>query len=66
MLGACRLGQLADSVYPALNASYGYDNADRITAVSRSGDNQAFAWDAVGNRTSHQRAGSADTYAPVA
>ncbi|MBL8324469.1 MAG: hypothetical protein JNJ89_05870 [Rubrivivax sp.] len=32
-----------------------YDPADRLASVTRSGDNQTFTWDAVGNRTAHTR-----------
>ena len=44
-----------DHVHPALTASYAYDMADRLAAVSRSGDAQGFTWDTAGNRTAHSR-----------
>ena len=52
------LSSLTDNVYPALNASFGYDAADRLTSVSRSSDAQSFGVDTVGNRTSHTRQGA--------
>jgi RHS repeat-associated protein len=55
------IASLTDNVYPALNASFGYDAADRLTAVSRGGDAQGFGLDAVGNRTSHTRASASYT-----
>lgn len=57
------LQSIGDAVW-GLNASFGYDAVDRITRVTRSGDDQAFGWDGVGNRTSHSRAGSTWNYAP--
>jgi len=52
------LSSLTDNVYPAMNASFGYDPADRLTSVSRSSDAQSFGVDTVGNRTSHTRQGA--------
>lgn len=49
---------VTDAVYPAHNAGYGYDANDRLSSVTRTGDDQAFSWDAVGNRTAHTRAGN--------
>jgi RHS repeat-associated protein len=58
------ISSLFDNVNSTLNATYGYDFVDRLTAVERAGDNQLFFWDTVGNRVSHARqAGSAyDSY----
>ncbi|WP_280154782.1 RHS repeat-associated core domain-containing protein [Piscinibacter sp. XHJ-5] len=56
------LASITDAVYPALNATFGYDAADRLTAVSRSGDAQGFSWDAVTNRTGHTRQGLGASY----
>ncbi|MEW6384710.1 MAG: hypothetical protein AB1514_12220, partial [Pseudomonadota bacterium] len=53
---------LTDHVYPALNAGFGYDANDRLTAVSRSADAQSFGWDRVDNRTAHSRAGTGYGY----
>jgi RHS repeat-associated protein len=50
------IASLTDNVYASLNAGFGYDTTDRLTAVSRSGDAQGFGLDGVGNRTSHTRA----------
>jgi RHS repeat-associated protein len=52
------MASLTDAVYPALNASFGYDPSDRLNSVSRSGDAQGFGLDTVSNRTSHTRAGA--------
>ena len=52
------LSSLTDNAYPALNASFGYDPADRLTSVSRSSDAQSFGVDTVSNRTSHTRQGA--------
>ena len=49
---------IADSLYPALGASFDYDASDRLTRVGRSGDEQDFSWDRTGNRTGQRRAGS--------
>lgn len=48
---------LSDAVYPALNATFGYDLNDRLSSVGRSGDNQSLWWDVAGNRTSSTRQG---------
>jgi len=57
---------LADSIVPALNASFTYDGAERLKSVTRSADAQSFAWDKGGNRTSHTRQGATNTYASLA
>jgi RHS repeat-associated protein len=57
------IASIVDVAYPAQNSSFGYDAADRLTAVTRSGDNQAFSPDQVGNRLSHVRAGVSYNYA---
>ena len=49
---------LTDNAYPALNAGFGYDAADRLASVSRSGDAQGFGWDKTGNRTAQSRRAS--------
>ncbi len=56
------ISSITDNVYPALNASFGYDANDRLASVARTGDAQSFTWDLVGNRTSHQRAGASNSY----
>jgi RHS repeat-associated protein len=52
------LGSITDAVMPAQSSSFGYDPADRLNAVTKSGDNQGFVPDKVGNRTSHTRGSS--------
>jgi len=49
------ISSITDSVYPNLNASFGYDPSDRLQWVSSNADWQDFRWDAVGNRTTHSR-----------
>jgi len=56
------LQTLTDNLYPGLNASFGYDPADRLTSVSRSGDAQSFGVDTVSNRTGHSRQGVGYAY----
>jgi RHS repeat-associated protein len=53
---------LTDAIYPSLNSTYGYDAADRLQSVSRSGDAQTFVLDKVGNRTSQTRQGTGFTF----
>ena len=60
------LDSLADTIVPALNASFTYDGADRLKSVTRSADAQSFGWDKSGNRTSHTRQGATNTYASLA
>lgn len=50
--------QIADSVYATQTSAFAYDAADRLTSVTRSGDDQSFVLDAMGNRTSHTRQGA--------
>ena len=59
------ISALTDSVY-GLNASYGYDAADRLTTANRNGDAQSFAWDQTGNRSAQTRQGASYTYTPAA
>ncbi|MFG6417012.1 hypothetical protein ACG02S_24255 [Roseateles sp. DC23W] len=59
------LGQLTDSLYADATASFLYDPNDRLTSVTRSGDNQGIGWDAVGNRNSSHRAGQGLSYTPA-
>jgi RHS repeat-associated protein len=53
---------LTDNMYGGLSATYGYDNADRLTVVGRSGDNQSIGLDTAGNRNAITRQGVAQTY----
>jgi hypothetical protein len=57
------IASIVDAVYPAQNSSFGYDAMDRLTSVSRSGDNQSITPDAMGNRLAHVRAGIGYNYA---
>jgi RHS repeat-associated protein len=47
-----------DYANPAMTQSVNYDTVDRVAAVSRSNDVQAFWWDTAGNRTGHDRYGT--------
>lgn len=58
---------ITDSMYPALSSSLTYDPVDRLKTVTRNnGDNQALAWDQVGNRLSIVRAGAGHNYTRAA
>jgi RHS repeat-associated protein len=52
------LASITDSVVTAQSSSFGYDANDRLSAVTKSGDNQGFTLDKVGNRTAQSRAAS--------
>jgi RHS repeat-associated protein len=54
------MATVTDHVFPALNAAYDFDGADRLGTVARSGDQQVLRWDQGGNRTSHSREGVGD------
>jgi RHS repeat-associated protein len=49
------VASLINHVFPSEASSFGYDASDRLTAVTRSGDNQGFTLDQVGNRTAQTR-----------
>jgi RHS repeat-associated protein len=51
-----------DAVYSATNATYGYDNADRLKTVTNAADPQSFALDTTGARTSFARQGISYTF----
>jgi RHS repeat-associated protein len=57
------LALITDSVVGAQTSSFGYDANDRLASVVKSGDNQGFTLDPVGNRTAQTRAGGSWTYA---
>ena len=52
------LASITDGVVAAQSSSFGYDANDRLSGVTKSGDNQGFTLDKVGNRTAHSRAAS--------
>lgn len=52
------IDSITDAFYSAHSSSFGYDDNDRLQSVTRSGDNQSFGWDKVGNRSTHSRAGT--------
>jgi RHS repeat-associated protein len=52
-----------DPWYSGWPASYAYDGSDRLTVANRTGDNQTFAPDAVGNRTAFSRRNATFSYA---
>lgn len=49
------IAAVTDGINTSYNASFTYDANDRLATVTRSGDAQAFDWDAVGNRLGHDR-----------
>ncbi len=53
------IASITDGRYTGQDASFTYDPNDRLATVARTGDDQAFGWDKVGNRTTHTRAGGA-------
>jgi RHS repeat-associated protein len=59
------MASITDDVY-GQNSSLIYDGADRLSSVTRPGDNQGFGWDTVGNRTSQTRGGASYSYTPAA
>ena len=52
-----------DWAVPARSSTFGYDPNDRLSAVARSGDDQGFTVDSVGNRTAQTRNSNSFTYA---
>ncbi|MBK9132776.1 MAG: RHS repeat protein [Betaproteobacteria bacterium] len=63
--GLDTLQTITDNGFTANSSSFTYDPVDRLKTVTRSGDNQVFSWDAVGNRTAHTRAASNWTLTPA-
>ncbi|WP_374672911.1 RHS repeat-associated core domain-containing protein [Ideonella sp.] len=53
------IASITDGRYTGQDASFTYDPNDRLATVARTGDDQSFGWDKVGNRTAHTRAGGA-------
>ena len=54
---------ITDGINPSLNSSYTWDGSGRLKQVTRTnGDNQNVGYDNAGNRTSHTRAGTGNTY----
>ena len=49
-------------MYPAQSSSLIYDPSDRVDSIYRSGDDQSFYWDKLGNRLTSSRAGATSTY----
>jgi len=48
---------ITDHADPARNEALAYDPVDRLGGSGPDADKQAYAWDANGNRSTHQRAG---------
>lgn len=55
------VASLVNHVHPGEASTFAYDANDRLSSVTRAGDNQTFGPDSVGNRTTHVR--GANTYA---
>jgi RHS repeat-associated protein len=53
---------VTDAVTPALNATFSYDQADRLRTVARQGDDQDIPWDTAFNRLGHTRQGTTYSY----
>jgi len=53
-----RTAKNASGAIPNVNESYTYDAIDQVTAVSKPGDTQTFAYDPTGNRTAVTSTGS--------
>jgi len=53
-----RTAKNASGAIPNVNESYTYDAIDQVTAVSKPGDAQTFAYDPTGNRTAVTSTGS--------
>jgi RHS repeat-associated protein len=49
-------------MYPAQSSSLIYDPSNRVDSIYRSGDDQSFYWDKLGNRLTSSRAGATSTY----
>lgn len=56
------IASIWDGAINSWSSNFAYDNVDRLSSVTKSGDNQAFTLDRVGNRTAHSRAGSSWSY----
>lgn len=59
---ASRITDIVDTQNSALSQSYGYDDLDRLTAVTKASGNQSFTYDANGNRLSFGDGGASSTY----
>ena len=59
---ADRITQIVDAQNSALNQSYGYDNLDRLSSVTKSSGNQSFTYDANGNRLTYGDGGASSAY----
>jgi YD repeat-containing protein len=59
---ADRLKTRTDNVDATKSDTFGYDSADRVTSASRTAGGESFAWDLVGNRTSHTGPGGSFNY----
>lgn len=53
---------VGDSLYPAMNASLDYDASQRLSAVTRSGDDQSTTYDKTGNRDNRWLLGQEHRY----
>ncbi|MEJ1249529.1 RHS repeat-associated core domain-containing protein [Denitratimonas tolerans] len=57
-----RLTDLVHGTIPSSTQTYGYDDLDRLESVLAGMGNQAFAYDAGGNREGHTHSGIASSY----
>jgi RHS repeat-associated protein len=56
------IASIWDGAINSQSSWFGYDPVDRLTSVTKSGDNQTFTLDRVGNRTAQTRAASSWSY----
>ena len=57
------LSSILDNISSINSSEFVYDDALRLKQVTKSGDNQVFGWDAIGNRDSHLRGTANVSYA---
>jgi RHS repeat-associated protein len=60
------IASITDNLSASQSSSFTYDGASRLLSVTRSGANQSFTFDAVGNRKTHVWNSATDTYSPAA
>ena len=56
------ISSITDNVYPVLNTGFAYDAVDRLSGVTKAGDNQGFGFADLINRTSQVKQTVAYTY----
>lgn len=59
---ASRITSILDAQNSSLDQSYDYDNLDRLTSVTKANGNQAFTYDANGNRLTYDDGAASSAY----